>query len=138
MFIVIAVGAFLYINWLGNRNYSYLSGQSPAPTQQILFTPTVVFTLQPTITPTPEALPVSGWKFAGFSGEKTFENGYEYSWGIFINDNGSRIKAMCSAPNSPAPNVGDYYSLDKQINILIPVKDNQYGNMQRFWYPTVQ
>lgn len=136
LFFIVALGAYFFINWLGNQP-SYLPSQRAAPTQQILFTPIVVFTPQPTITPTP-GLPASDWKFTGFNGEKTYANGYEYSWGIFENDNGLKIKAMCSAPESPAPNVGDYYSWDKQTNILIPVQDNQYGNMQRFWYPTVQ
>lgn len=137
VFLVVALAAFLFIRWLGNQNYSNPSNQITSQTEQVLFTPTVVFTPQPTITPTP-GLPASDWKFTGFNGEKTYANGYEYSWGIFENDNGLKIKAMCSAPESPAPNVGDYYSWDKQTNILIPVQDNQYGNMQRFWYPTVQ
>lgn len=91
------------------------------------------------ITPTPilVGLPVDGWKFEGFNGEKTRENGFVYSWGIFINDNGTKIKAMCSSPNSPAPNVGDYYYWDKRTNILAPVVNNETNNIQTFWYPTV-
>lgn len=136
IFVTVAFGSILYLRWLENL-YSQPPNQVYLPTMLVM-TPTVVPTPDPTPTPTPLVLPVSGWKFADFSGEKTYENGYEYSWGIFENDNGSKVKAMCSAPGSPAPNVGDYYIWNKEINILIPVLDNQDGNIQRFWYPTIQ
>jgi len=105
--------------------------------QTALSTPTfqVIATVVPTSTP--EWLPASGWKFEGFNGEKTRENGFVYSWATFVNDNGARVKAMCSSPNSPAPEIGTIYAWDKTNNILYPVVDNSDGNLQRFWYATI-
>ncbi|HUC94520.1 MAG TPA: hypothetical protein VMR19_00745 [Candidatus Saccharimonadales bacterium] len=96
------------------------------------FVPTVT---SPAIT---SDIPLTGWVFKGFNGEKNVKGRYKYEWANFVNDNGMKLKAMCSAPKSPAPEVEDYYTWIKPQNILKPVKDNMAGNIQRFWYPTIQ
>lgn len=140
---VMALAAGLYL--FGTSIISYLLPTSQVPAQQavmpvILNTPTAQFTPRPTATmtptPTPDLFPATGWKFKGFSGKKTYEHGWKYSWGNFTNDNGSKITAMCSAPNSPDPEFDSYFKWDKKNNILVPVVDNKNGNIQRFWYPS--
>jgi hypothetical protein len=133
--IVIAVVWFIFYIRSINRNRTTRANQSSF-TQVALATPAEV---QISATPTTVlAIPLIGWRFEGFNGEKTIIRGVEYSWANFVNDNGMKLKAMCSSPNSPAPKVGDEYRWDKTTNILVPVVNNKYGDIQLFWYPTIQ
>lgn len=77
------------------------------------------------------------WIFERFTGEVRKSNGWEYEYAIFANKTspGTKIRAWCSAPNSPEPKVGAEYRWDKTTNILVPVVDNSRGNLQRFWEP---
>lgn len=133
--VVLAIFAWIFIRSfianLPSTAASSFANDQALPTPILVVVPTQVFI--PTLTPT--GLPETNWKFEGFSKETTTQGGYTYHWGTFLNDSGARIKAMCPAPNSPAPNVGDYYRWDKNINILIPLRDNPEGTMQRFWNP---
>ncbi|QQG41206.1 MAG: hypothetical protein HYV90_03440 [Candidatus Woesebacteria bacterium] len=132
---IIVIAALLFVGYLINK--ASTKDVFDVNGQTVLSTPTIQIVTTPFPTSTPESLPASGWKFEGFNGEKTRQNGFVYSWATFANDNGAKIKAMCSSPNSPAPNVGDYFYWDKQIDILIPVVNNATNDIQTFWYPTV-
>ncbi len=132
LIVLCLLGIFVIVYLLG-LSYFQAGISTPTPYQfpTALPTPTAVV---PTATPTP--VPVTVWKFNGFNSEKSKIGRYEYSWGIFVNANGAKLKAMCSAPNSPSPDIGSAYILDPKTNILYPVTDNIHGNLQRFWYPT--
>ena len=112
-----------------NQNLAVLATpevQVPAPT------PTAIPQAVPSIVPS------SGWRFEGFTNKVTKMHGYKYHWATFTNDNGLKLIAMCSSPNSPAPKQGAEYRWNKKINILIPIKNNKDGTIQKFWYPTIQ
>lgn len=116
------------IIWIGSAVIIFLL---VACAPQIVTTPAVVPALV-IQTPTP-TLPGNIWVVTGIEQSVIHQNGFNYDVATFTNLNQPAVtlRAQCSAPGWPSPEIGHQYTIN-EYRVMSPI-EGIYSPLQRFW-----
>lgn len=99
--------------------------------RQIVTTPAVVPGL---VNQTPTStLPGNIWVVTGIEQSVIHQNGFNYDVATFTNLNQPAVtlRAQCSAPGWPSPEIGHQYTINEYL-VMSPI-EGIYSPLQRFW-----